>query len=69
LQPPKNPRYQPRLLYPTKLPVTTDKENKIFKDKFIFKQYLSTNTALYKILEGKLPPKEDNYIQENTRTK
>jgi hypothetical protein len=38
----------------------------IFQEKYKFKQYLSTNPALQKILEGKLQPKEDNYIQENS---
>ena len=56
---------QPRLLYPAKLSITIDGENKIFHDKTRFKQYVSTNPALQKILEGKLQPKEANYNQKN----
>ena len=39
-------KYQPRLLYPVKLSITIDEENKIFYDKTKFTQYLSTNPAL-----------------------
>lgn len=38
----------------------------MFHDKVKFKQHLSTNLALQKVLEGKLKPKEVNYINENT---
>ena len=55
-----------RLLYPAKLSITIDGENKIFHDKVKFKQYLSTNPALQKIWEGKLQFTEVNYIYENT---
>ena len=34
-----------------------------------FKQYLSTNPALQRILEGKLQHNEANKTQENTRNK
>jgi hypothetical protein len=61
--------YQPRLLYPTKLLITIDEENKIFHGGHKFKQYLSTNPALQKILKGKLQPKVANYPQENTENK
>jgi hypothetical protein len=44
-----------------------DGERKAFQDKTKFKQYLSTNPTLQKVLEGKLQPKEVNYTQENTR--
>ena len=44
---------QSRLLYPAKLSISIDGENKIFHDKTRFKQYLSTNPALQKVLEGK----------------
>jgi hypothetical protein len=37
---------QSRLLYPAKLSITIDGENKIFHDKTKFTQYLSTNSAL-----------------------
>jgi hypothetical protein len=63
---------QPRLLCPTKLSVTVDGETvdgetKIIHDKNKFTQYLSTNPALQRIIEGKLQHKEGNYTQENAR--
>ena len=51
---------KPRLLYPAKLLFTINGENKIFQDKNKFKQYVTTNPALQRILEGKLHPKESN---------
>jgi hypothetical protein len=45
---------QPRLLYPAKLTVTIDGETKIFHDKTKFIQYLSTNPALQRVIDGKL---------------
>ncbi|MBV2135169.1 hypothetical protein KRX52_20585 [Pseudomonas sp. MAP12] len=57
---------QPRLLYPAKLSITIDGENKIFHDKNRFKQYISTNPALQKVLEGKLQLNENNYTHKNT---
>ena len=62
-------RCQPRLLYPAKLSVLIDGENKIFSDKNKFQQYLHTNPALQKTLEGKIQPKKTSYIQENTGNK
>ena len=56
---------QPRLLYPAKLSIIIDGENKIFHEKTRFKQYISTNPAIQKVLEGKLQPKEVNYNQKN----
>jgi hypothetical protein len=44
---------QPRLLYPTKLSITIDRENKISHDKTKFTQYLSTNPALQRIIGEK----------------
>ena len=41
-------------------------ENKIFDDKNRFKQYISTNPALQKVLEEKSQPKETNYTHNNT---
>jgi hypothetical protein len=38
----------------------------MFQDKLKFKNYLSTNPAQQKILEGTLKPKEHNFIKENT---
>ena len=58
--------WQLRLLYSAKLSITIEEQNKIFHDKTRFKKYLATNPALYKILEGKLQPKEVGYINKNT---
>jgi hypothetical protein len=49
---------QPRLLYPTKLSIMIDRENKIFHDKTKFMQYLSTNSAPKRIIDGKHQHKE-----------
>jgi hypothetical protein len=43
---------QPRLLYPAKLSITKDGENKIFHHKNKFTQYLSTNPASQMIIDG-----------------
>ena len=43
-----------------KLSFTINRENKIFQDKNKFKQYIATNPALQKVLEGKSQPKESN---------
>jgi hypothetical protein len=48
----------PRLLYPAKLSITIDRENNIFHDKTKFTQYLSTNPALQRIIDGKQQHKE-----------
>jgi hypothetical protein len=60
---------QHRLFYPAKLSLNIDgknktKQNKIFQDKTKFKEYLSTNSALQRILERKLQHKEGT--QERT---
>ena len=44
---------QPRLQYPAKLSNTMDGETKVFHDKTKFTQYLSTNTALQRIITEK----------------
>ena len=41
-------RCQPRLLYPAKLSITIDDQNKIFHDRTRFIQYLATNPTLRK---------------------
>ena len=41
---------QPRLLYPAKLSITIDGENKVFHDKTKFTHYLSTIPALQRII-------------------
>jgi hypothetical protein len=55
---------QPRLLCLAKLSINIDGETKILQDKTKFKQYLSTNSVLQRILEGKLQYKEGIYIKE-----
>jgi hypothetical protein len=52
---------------PAKLSTTIDGETRIFHDKKKFKPYLSTNSAVQRILE--LQPNEANYTQDNTRNK
>ena len=59
---------QPRLLYPAKLSITIDEENKVFHDKNKFTQYLSTNPDLQRIMNGKHQQKKGNYTQEKART-
>ena len=45
-------------------------EKKTLQSKTKFKQYLFTNSALQKALEGKLQPEDvNNHTQENTRNK
>ena len=56
------------LQYTAKLPITIDRENKIFHDKTKFTQYLSINTALQRIIDGKHQHKEGNYALEKART-
>jgi hypothetical protein len=56
---------QHRLLYSAKFSVTI--ETKIFHDKTKFTQYLSTNLALQRIIDGKHQHKEGNYILEKAR--
>ena len=58
---------QPRLLYPAKLSINIDGENKIFQDKTKFKQCLSTNPALQRTLKGKLQHKDGNYALEKAK--
>ena len=52
---------------PRKFFMTIVGETKIFCDKNKFKQDLSTNSALQRILEAKFQQIECNYTQENTR--
>jgi hypothetical protein len=55
---------QPRTLFPEKVSINIDGDNKLFQDKMKFKQYLSTNPALQWILEGKLQHKEDTCTKD-----
>jgi hypothetical protein len=57
---------QARLLYPAKLSITIDGETKVFHDKTKFIQYLSTNPALQRIIDGK-QQKEGNCNLEKAR--
>jgi hypothetical protein len=51
-------KFQPRLLYPAELSISTDGETKVFYDKTKFTQYLSRNPALQRIIRGKLQHKD-----------
>jgi hypothetical protein len=55
------------LLYPAKLSITIDGEIKKFHDKTKFTQYLSTNPAIQRIIDGKLKHKEKNYTLVKVR--
>jgi hypothetical protein len=57
-------KFQPRLLYPTKLSNIIDEATKGFHDKTKFKQYLSTNPVLQRIVMGKHQCKDRNYSLE-----
>ena len=50
----KEHKCQPRLLYPAKLSITINGETKIFHDKTKCTQYFSTNSALQRIIDGKI---------------
>jgi hypothetical protein len=66
----KELKCQPRLIYQKKkkkLPITIDGKNKIFHNKNKFTHYLSTNSALQRIKDGKLQHKEGNYTLEKSR--
>jgi hypothetical protein len=58
-----------RLLYSTELSITIDRETKIFYNKIKFKQYISTNPTLQKIMEGKLQHKEGSYTLKKKKKK
>ena len=60
LQKLRDPGCMPRLQYPAKVSFTINGENKIFQDKNKFKQFVATNTALQKVIEGKLQAKKSN---------
>jgi hypothetical protein len=49
---------QSKILYPAKLSMNIDGDTKIFHDKNKFTQYDSTNSALQRIIKGKLQHKE-----------
>lgn len=66
LQTLRDHRSQLILRYPTIISITIKGENKIFHDDVKFEQYLFTNPAPQKVLQGKFIPKEVNYRHENT---
>jgi hypothetical protein len=53
IQTQREPKCQPRLLYPAKLSITIDGESKVFHDKTKFTHYLSMNPTLQRIITGK----------------
>ena len=57
---------QPRLLYPAKLSITIDGENRVFHDKTKFTQYLSMNPVLQRVTEKK-KYKDGNHFLEKAR--
>ena len=61
---PKFTSCKQRHLYPANLPFTINGENKIFYDKNRFKQYVSANPVLQKVLEEKPQIKEANYTHK-----
>jgi hypothetical protein len=67
MQPLREHKCQPRLLYPAKLSITIDRETKVFHDKTKFTQYLSMSPALQRIIKGKHHHKDGNYILEKAR--
>jgi hypothetical protein len=58
---------QPRLLYPAKFSITIDVETKVFHNKAKFTDYLSTNSALQRIIAEKHQYKDRNHILEKAR--
>ena len=62
----KRPQMPAQTTIPSKLSITIEGQNKIFHDKTRFNQYLVTNPALHKILEGKHQPKVVGYINKNS---
>ena len=58
---------QHKLLYPANLSITIDRYTKVFHDKNKFTQYLSTNPALQRIMNGKYQQREGNYTREKAR--
>lgn len=58
-----------QIMHPAKLSITMDGENRASHDKTTFRQYSYTNSAIHKMLKGKLQPKGDNHTKENTGNK
>ena len=62
-------KFQHSLLYPAILSIIIDGETKIFRDKTKFKQYISPNPALHRILERKLQHNESIYTKGEKKTR
>ena len=60
-------KFQPRLLNPVKLSITIDGETKVFHDKTKFTHYLSTNSALQRIITEKNQYKDKKHTLEKAR--
>jgi hypothetical protein len=67
IQTPREHKCQPRLLYPAKLSITIDGETKVFHDKTKFTHYLSTNSALQRIITEKNQYKDKKHTLEKAR--
>ena len=64
---PKRTQVLAQATIPSKLSITIDGETKIFHEKNKFTQYLSTNPALQRIIDGKCQLKVGNYTLEKAR--
>ena len=64
IQTPREHKCQPKILYPAKLSITIDRENKTFHYKSKFTQYLSTNSALQRIMGQKYQYKVGHHTVE-----
>ena len=58
---------QPKLQYPANLSATINGKTKVFHDENKLTQYLSTNPALQRIMNGKHQQKEGNVTLEKAR--
>jgi hypothetical protein len=66
-QTPREGKCQLRLLCLVKLSITIDGKTKIFHEKTKFTQYLSRNSVLQRIIDGKYQHKEENCILEKAK--
>jgi len=57
-------KFKPKLLYPAKLSINIHGETKLLHDKTKFTQYLSTNPALQRIVDGKLQQRKEAILQK-----
>jgi hypothetical protein len=61
---PKRTQIPVQSTIPSKISINVDGEPKIFQDKNKFTQYLSTNPAQQKVIDGNHQHKEGNYTLE-----